>query len=113
VLVLFFLYLGYMALANAFEDPQRGQRAASILALVGFINVPIIKFSVEWWSTLHQPASVLRMGGPTIDTSMLWPLLIMALGFKLYYVTLLLLRVRSEMIAARLRARAQLAIETA
>jgi len=113
VLVLFFLYLGYMALANAFEDPQRGQRAASILALVGFINVPIIKFSVEWWSTLHQPASVLRTGGPTIDSSMLWPLLIMALGFKLYYVTLLLLRVRSEMIAARLRARAQLAIETA
>ena len=113
VLVLFFLYLGYMALANAFEDPQRGQRAASILALVGFINVPIIKFSVEWWSTLHQPASVLRTGGSTIDSSMLWPLLIMALGFKLYYVTLLLLRVRSEMIAARLRARAQLAIETA
>lgn len=113
VLVLFFLYLGHIALTNAFEDPQRGQRAAAILALVGFINVPIIKFSVEWWSTLHQPASVLRMDGPTIDASMLWPLLIMALGFKLYYVALLLIRVRSEMIAARLRARAQVAIETA
>jgi heme exporter protein C len=68
------------------------------------VNIPIIKFSVDWWSTLHQPASVLRLGGPTIHPSMLWPLLIVALGFKLYYVTLLLLRMKSELIAARLRA---------
>jgi heme exporter protein C len=75
MLVLFFLYLGHMALMNAFEEQARGYRAAAILALVGVINVPIIKYSVEWWSTLHQPASVVRMGGPTIDASLLWPLL--------------------------------------
>jgi len=104
MLILFFLYLGHMALMNAFEDSQRGYRAAAILALVGVVNIPIIKFSVDWWSTLHQPASVLRMGGPTIHPSMLWPLLIVALGFKLYFVTVVLLRIKSELVAARLRA---------
>jgi len=113
VLVLFFLYLGHIALSNAFDDQSRGNRAAAILALVGFINVPIIKFSVDWWSTLHQPASVLRMDGPTLDPSMLWPLLVMALGFKLYYVSLLLLRVKSEVLAARLRARSLAAVDAA
>ena len=113
VLVLFFLYLGHMALLNAFEDASRGFRAAAILALVGFVNVPIIKFSVEWWSTLHQPSSVLRMEGPSIHPSMLWPLLAMAVGFKLYYVTLVLLRIKSELIAARVRARSHLAAEAA
>jgi len=104
VLILFFLYLGYIALYNAFEDAARGQRAAAILALVGFVNVPIIKFSVDWWNTLHQPASVLRLDGPSIHPDMLWPLLAMALGFKLYYVSLLLVRMKSELIDARLRA---------
>ncbi len=104
MLILFFLYLGHIALMNAFEDQQRGYRAAAILALVGVINIPIIKFSVDWWATLHQPASVLRLDGPTIHPSMLWPLLLTALGFKLYYVTLVLLRIKSELIAARLRA---------
>ena len=104
MLVLFFLYLGHMALMNAFEDQARGYRAAAILALVGVINVPIIKYSVEWWSTLHQPASVVRMGGPTIEASLLWPLAIMALGFKLYFVAVLLLRIKSELVAALLRA---------
>ncbi len=113
VLVLFFLYLGHMALTNAFDDPGRGHRAAAILALVGFVNIPIIKFSVDWWSTLHQPASVLRLDGPTIHPDMLWPLLIMALGFKLYYLTLLLLRMKSELLAARLRARAAVALQAA
>ena len=111
VLVLFFLYLGHMALLNAFEDPLRGIRSAAVLALVGFINVPIIHFSVEWWSTLHQPSSVLRMSGPAIHPSMLWPLLAMALGFKLYYVSLLLMRVKSELLAARLRARSLAAVQ--
>ena len=104
MLILFFLYLGHMALMHAFEDQQRGYRAAAVLALVGVINVPIIKFSVDWWATLHQPASVFRLDGPTIHSSMLWPLLITALGFKLYFVTLVLLRMKSELIAARLRA---------
>ncbi len=113
MLVLFFLYLGHMAIMNAFEDPMRGFRAAAVLALVGFINVPIIHFSVEWWSTLHQPSSLLRMDGPAIHSSMLWPLLVMALGFKFYYVTLLLVRVKSELLDARLRARTHAALDAA
>ncbi|MGH6884989.1 MAG: heme transporter HemC, partial [Geminicoccales bacterium] len=98
---------------GAFEDPQRGRRAAAVLALVGFVNVPIIKFSVDWWNTLHQPASLLRLDGPTIHPSMLWPLVFMALGFMLYYLCLLLLRVRTELLAARLRALAQVRAEAA
>src|SRR5512135_3128993 len=86
VLVLFFLYLGYIALVNAFDDASRGARAGSLLALVGVVNLPIIKFSVDWWNTLHQPASVMRLGGPTIAVSMLLPLLLMGLGFTFYFV---------------------------
>ena len=104
VLVLFFLYLGFMALGGAFDDPTRGQRASAILALAGFVNVPVIKFSVDWWNTLHQPASVMRMGGPSIDPSMLAPLLLLAAGFTTYYVWVLLLRLRAEIAAGRLRA---------
>ena len=104
VLILFFLYLGHIALSNAFDDPQRGRRAAAVLALVGFVNVPIIKFSVDWWNTLHQPASVIRLDGPTIHPDMLWPLIAMALGFTFYYLTLLLMRVRSELLESRIRA---------
>ncbi|MBJ7417157.1 MAG: heme ABC transporter permease [Niveispirillum sp.] len=97
VLILFFLYLGYMALVDAFDDPQRGHRAGSILLLVGAINVPIIKFSVDWWNTLHQPASVLRMDGPAIHSDMLWPLLILALAFKTYFAATVILRMRAEL----------------
>jgi heme exporter protein C len=89
---------------NAFDEPVRGARAGAVLALVGSVNVVIIHYSVEWWSTLHQPASVFRMGGPTIAASMLWPLLIMALGFTLAFVALLLIRMRSALIAAKIRA---------
>ncbi len=103
VLVLFFLYLGYIALRNAFDDPARGAKSAAILALVGFINVPIIKFSVDWWNTLHQPASVIRMDGPTIHGDMLLPLLLMAAAFKFYYAWLVLVRIRQELMAQRLR----------
>src|SRR6202035_4710931 len=95
VLILFFLYLGYIALVNAFDDPSRGGRAGSVLALVGVVNLPIIKFSVDWWNTLHQPASVMRVGGPRIDISMLVPLLVMAAGFSLLFLTLLMLRMRT------------------
>ena len=104
VLVLFFLYLGYIALANAFDDPGRGGRAASLLALVGVVNLPIIKFSVDWWNTLHQPASVLRLGGPTIAVSMLLPLLVMAVGFALLFLWLLLLRMRTALNERKARA---------
>jgi heme exporter protein C len=104
VLVLFFLYLGYMALRAAFDDPARGERSAAILALIGFVNVPIIKFSVEWWNTLHQPSSVIREGGPAIHMSMLAPLLLMGLGFTFYFCAVLLVRMKGEMLARRARA---------
>ena len=104
VLVLFFLYLGYLALVNAFDDPGRGGRAGAILALVGAVDLPIIKFSVDWWNTLHQPASVFRMSGPTISGAMLLPLLLMSLAFTLLFVTLLLVKMRTALMAAKLRA---------
>ena len=104
VLVLFFLYLGFIALVHAFDDRTRGSRAAAILAIVGVVNLPIIKFSVDWWNTLHQPASVFRLGGPTIAASMLWPLLIMAMGFMVFFAALLLLRMRTALMDAKLRA---------
>jgi heme exporter protein C len=97
VLVLFFLYLGYIALVNAFDEPGRGAKAGSVLALVGVVNLPIIKFSVDWWNTLHQPASVMRLGGPRIAPSMLAPLLVMAAGFLLLFLTLLLLGMRAAL----------------
>ncbi|MDE1148841.1 MAG: heme ABC transporter permease [Azospirillaceae bacterium] len=103
VLVLFFLYLGYMALVDAFDDPARGAKAGNILLLVGAVNVPIIKFSVEWWNTLHQPASVFRLGGPTIAASMLWPLLILAVAFQSYFVAVVILRVRAGLLARRVQ----------
>ena len=104
VLILFFLYLGYIALSNAFDDPTRGGRAAAVLALVGVVNVPIIKFSVDWWNTLHQPASLTRLDAPAIHSSMLLPLLLMAFGFTFYFISLTLIRMRSEILARRLRA---------
>ncbi len=102
VLILFFLYLGYIALHDAFDDPQRGARAAAILALVGAVDLPIIKFSVEWWNTLHQPASVLRLDGPTIAPEMLWPLLVMVGVFKLYFVTVWLLAIQARLAERRI-----------
>jgi heme exporter protein C len=97
VLVLFFLYLGYIALVNGFDEPSRGAKAGAVLALVGVVNLPIIKFSVDWWNTLHQPASVIRLGRPTIDISMLVPLLVMAAGFLLLFLTLLMVRMRTAL----------------
>jgi heme exporter protein C len=104
VLILFFLYLGYIALVNAFDEPERGARAGAILALVGVVNVPIIKFSVDWWNTLHQPASLTRLDAPAIDPAMLSPLLLMALGFQLYFVVVLIIRMRAILTARRIRA---------
>jgi heme exporter protein C len=104
MLILLFLYLGYMALVNAFDDPERGSKAGSALALVGAVNVPIVKFSVDWWNTLHQPASIVRMDGPAIDPSMQVPLALMILGFTCYYLVVLILRVRLELNERRIRA---------
>jgi heme exporter protein C len=97
-LLLLFLYLGYMGLRGAIEDPQRADRASALLAVVGVVNVPIIHYSVVWWNTLHQTSSVTRMGAPTISTSMLIPLLMMILGFTLYFFAVLLVRVRGEVL---------------
>jgi heme exporter protein C len=104
MLVLFLLYLGLIALWQAVEEPGRAGRAAAILALVGAINIPIIKFSVDWWNTLHQPASIIRIGGPTIDPSMLWPLLVMTIAFTLLFVLLHLIAMRAEIYRRRVRA---------
>lgn len=103
VLVLFFLYLGYIALVNAFDDAQRGLNAGAVLLLLGVVNLPIIKFSVEWWNTLHQPASVLRLDGPSIHASMLWPLLVMALAYLFLFLALACLRLRVALTQRRLR----------
>ncbi len=102
VLVLFFLYAGFIALAGSFDDRDRGMRAAAILALIGIVNLPIIKFSVDWWNTLHQPASVFRVDGPTIHSSLLYPLIVMALGFLALFLVVLLLRIRGELAMRRL-----------
>jgi len=104
VLILFLLYLGLIALWQAVEDPGKAGRAAAILTLVGAINLPIIKFSVDWWNTLHQPASVFRLDGPTIHPSLLWPLLIMALGLTLLFAALLVMAMRNEILRRRVRA---------
>jgi len=103
VLVLFFLYLGFIALVHAFDDRTRGSRAAAILAIVGVVNLPIIKFSVDWWNTLHQGASVFRLGGSTIYPTILIPLFIMAAAFTLLFATLLLAAMRNEILRRRVR----------
>ena len=103
VLVLFLMYLGVIALWRTIEDPARAARAAGVLTLVGAINLPVIKFSVDWWSTLHQPASVLKLGGSAIDPSILIPLLIMGGAFFLLFFTLHLAAMRNEIMRRRVR----------
>jgi heme exporter protein C len=102
MLLLFFLYLGHIALSRAWDDAERGDRAAAILALIGVVNLPIIKFSVDWWNTLHQPASVVRLDGPAIHPSILVPLLWMAGAFLLLFVLLVMLRTETEIDRRRL-----------
>jgi heme exporter protein C len=103
VLVLFLMYLGVIALRAAIDEPSRAARLVAILTLVGFVNIPIIKFSVDWWNTLHQPASVFRMDGPTIHPAILYPLLINALAFTLLFVTLHLVVMHTELMRRRVR----------
>jgi heme exporter protein C len=104
VLVLFFLYLGHIALVRAFDDPTRGHRAGAILALVGVVNLPIIKFSVDWWNTLHQPASITLTKAPTMHWDMLWPLLVCALGYSLLFGAIVTARTRAAVMERRVRA---------
>jgi heme exporter protein C len=103
MLVLFLIYGGILALWNAIEEPNRAARAVSILTLVGAINLPIVKFSVDWWNTLHQPASVFRLGGSTIHPSILIPLLVMAVAFTLVGVALHVSGMRTEILRRRVR----------
>jgi heme exporter protein C len=103
VLVLFLMYLGVIALWRTIDDPARAARAAAVFTLVGAINIPIIKFSVDWWNTLHQPASVLRLGGSTIHVSILLPLFAMLVAFTLLFLTLHLAAMRNEILRRRLR----------
>ena len=104
VLILLFLYLGFIALEGAFDDRSRGMRAAAILAIVGAVKVPLIKYSVDWWNTLHQPASVVKLDGPAIHSSMLTPLLLMAVGYTAFYFWVMFVRVRAEFNDARIQA---------
>ena len=97
-LILFFLYLGYMALHAAIDDPRRADRAGALLSLVGVVNVPIIYFSVKWWNTLHQGASVSLTQSPSMASTMLWGMLIMALAFWAYTIAVALMRARSIML---------------
>ena len=97
-LILLFLYVGVMSLRSAFEDPGRGDRAAALLAIVGVINVPIIHYSVQWWNSLHQGATVAKFARPSMPGSMLWPLLSMLLGFMLFFGGVLCLRLRGEVL---------------
>lgn len=102
VFVLFLMYLGLIALGRAMDDPTRAAKVSAVLILVGFVNIPIIKFSVEWWNTLHQPASVIRMDGPTIDPEFLWPLIVMAVAFTMLFFTLHVLAMRNEILRRRI-----------
>lgn len=113
VLVLFFMYLGVMALRAAIDEPAQGARLVAILTLVGFINIPIVKFSVDWWNTLHQPASLTRLDAPAIHPDILWPLLVCALAFTLFFTTLHLILMRAELRRRRARTLRLMAVERA
>lgn len=113
VFVLFLMYLGLIALNRAIDDPSKAARLSAVLILVGFVNIPIIKFSVEWWNTLHQPASIIRLNGPAIDPEFLWPLLVMALAFTLMFFTLHIAAMRNEIWRRRVSVQRRLAARMA
>ncbi len=104
-LILLFLYFGYMALRNSIDDVAKADKASAVLALVGAVNIPIIHFSVEWWSSLHQGATLVKEGGPAMDAAMLYPLLAMIFGFTLVFGAQLLSRIRSEVLYRERRTR--------
>src|SRR6202167_1424184 len=110
VLVLFLIYLGIIALWQVIEDQGKAARLVAIFTLVGAVNIPIIKFSVDWWNTLHQSSSVFRMGVPTIAFSMLWPLIVMALAFTTLFLTLHMMAIRNEILRRRIRRLSMIAV---
>ena len=99
---MFFIYLGHIFISNAYEDKRKGDRYAAILTLLGIVNLPIIKWSVDWWNTLHQPASISKFSSPNIDDTMLTPLLIMFISFFLFFISLVLLKIKGEIIIRKL-----------
>ncbi|MBD3814007.1 MAG: heme ABC transporter permease [Betaproteobacteria bacterium] len=113
MLILLFLYFGVIALGQAISNRDSAAKACAVLAIVGVVNIPIIKFSVEWWNTLHQPASVMRMGGPTIDAEFLRPLLVMAIAFTLLFFTLHIAAMRNEIWRRRIAVQRRLAARMA
>ncbi|WP_337267804.1 heme ABC transporter permease [Oryzifoliimicrobium ureilyticus] len=113
VFILFLMYLGLIALNRALDDPSRAARLSAILILVGFINIPIIKFSVDWWNTLHQSASVIRLDGPAIDPEFLRPLFVMAAAFTMLFFTLHVAAMRNEIWRRRIAARRRMAVKAA
>jgi heme exporter protein C len=106
VLILFLLYCGYIVLRHSFDDHEKGSKAGAVLLLIGAVNIPIVRFSVDWWHTLHQPASVLRMSNSTIVPQMLRPLLVMALAYSFYAAFVILMRMRTELSKRRIEAAA-------
>ena len=104
MLVLFFFYLGYILLSNAFERKIDGSKTASVLAIVGLINLPIVKFSVDWWHTLHQPASIFKIGGPSIDDKMLFPLILMIFALSFFSLYIIILNVKTKLIEKKCEA---------
>lgn len=106
VLILFFFYMGYIVLVDAFDDEQRGITSGNYLLIAGVVNVPIVKFSVDWWNTLHQPASLTKMSSPSIDPAMLLPLLLMGFGYMAFFGAIALMRVQTEMKRRRKKASA-------
>ena len=113
MLILLLIYLGIIALWRAIEEPSKAARAVAVHTLVGAINIPIIKFSVDWWYTLHQPASVMRLGGAAIHSTILQPLLVMGLAYLLLFITLLLVRMRAELDERKIRRLRLLAVQEA
>ena len=101
-LVLFFIYVGHIFISNAYDDRRKGDKNAAILTLIGIINLPIIKWSVDWWNTLHQPASISKFSSPSIDESMLIPLFLMLISFCFFFITLLILRIKSEIMVRKI-----------
>lgn len=113
VFILFLMYLGIIALNRAMDDPSRAARVSAVLILIGFVNIPIIKFSVDWWNTLHQPASVIRMGGSAIDAEFLRPLLIMAAAYTMLFFTLHIMAIRNEIWRRRVATQRRMAARMA